>query len=140
MPFDPTRPSSDRNRARPLTAAEAVVQSEMKSRIMTLKRVPRLGLGMVILGVGGITRVFERQHGRTVADIPVTLPGGHQTMLTFGQVASMVLIPIGAIAAVAGFFLYRRALRDAMANPITAGIFDPSVEWPEEPEAIRLPL
>lgn len=71
------------------------------------------------------------RYGRVVPDILVTLPGGHATMMTFGQVASLFIIPLGVVLAVAAFYLNRRFTREAMANPVTAGIFDPSVKWPE---------
>jgi hypothetical protein len=83
-----------------LTAAEAFVQSEAKSRIMPF--------------------------------VHVTFPGGRQALLTFGQTVSVFTIPIGVLIGTAGFFLHRRFQREALADPVTAGIFDPSVEWPSD--------
>jgi hypothetical protein len=93
----------------------------------------QIGLGLALVGLLGVTRVMERRHvGRDVVpDIPVTLPGGHLTMMTFGQVASLFILPLGVVLAVVAFSLNRRFTREAMANPVTAGIFDPSVEWPD---------
>ncbi len=135
MPFDPTRPTSDRNRARPSTAADAFVQAEAKSRITVTQHATRIGLGLTLVGVLGLTRIFERRRlysPAQVADIPIKFPGGQTAMLTFGQVASLCITPLGLIVAAVAFYLNRRFTREAMANPTTAGIFDPSVEWPEQ--------
>lgn len=135
MVFDPTRPSSDRNRARPLTAAEAVIQANAKSRITASLAAGKIGLALALVGTLGLTRVMERRRLNSVAlpDIRVTLPDGHPTMLTFGQVASLCVVPIGLALAIVGFYLNRRYTKEAMADPATAGIFDPSVEWSEKP-------
>jgi hypothetical protein len=129
MSFDITRPSSERNRARPVTAAEAFVQSEAKSRIMLSRRARRIGFTVAAAGL--ISVVYA--HG--MFDLPfmhVTFPGGRQALLTFGQTVSVFMIPIGLLIGTAGFFLHRRFRREALADPLTAGIFDPSVEWPSD--------
>ncbi len=48
------------------------------------------------------------------------------------QVVSLCLIPVGLLMGITAFILHRRYMRAAIADPITAAIFDPSVEWPEE--------
>ena len=129
MSFDITRPSSERNRARPLTAAEAFVQSEAKSRIMLSRQAQRIGFPLAAVGLIGVVY----RHG--FYDLPfvhVTFPGGRQALLTFGQTVSVFMIPIGLLIGTAGFFLHRRFRREALADPLTAGIFDPSVEWPSD--------
>jgi hypothetical protein len=137
MAFDPTRPSSDRNRARPLTAADAFAQSEAKSRIMMSRNARRIGF--TLAAVGAVGTILRRASLNETA-VLVRFPNGLSASLTLMQVVSVFLIPIGLVVGVAGLLLHRRYTREAMANPITAGIFDPSVEWPEEPEGIRLPL
>lgn len=128
MAFDPTRPSSERNRARPVTAAEAFVQAEAKSRIQLSKRAGRLGLFLALVGVIG---VFRR--GRfEFPDLTVTFPGLHPIPFTIFQFGALFLIPLGLVIVVTGFALHRKYMRAAMSDPVTAGIFDPSVEWPEE--------
>jgi hypothetical protein len=129
MNFDPARPSSATNRARPITAAAAFTQAEAKSRIMGSKNAIRVGLIMAMLGAFELLRY--RLIGR-VSDVAVTLPGGQIIGLTIQQLVGVLLIPIGLIVAAGAYVLHRRFLRAALADPVTAGIFDPSVEWPEE--------
>jgi hypothetical protein len=128
MIFDPTRPSSDRNRARPLTAAEAFVQSEAKSRIMMSRKARRVGFGLAVTGLIGF--VIPRR--LRDADVQVTFPDGRVMGFTIMQVVSLCLIPVGLLMGITAFILHRRYMRAAIADPITAAIFDPSVEWPEE--------
>ncbi len=130
--FDPARPSSVANRARPITAAAAFSQAEAKSRIMGSKNAIRIGLTMATLGLIASLRyrVFVR-----AADVTVKLPDGQIIGLTIQQFIGILLIPIGLITAVVACVLHRRFLRTALADPVTAGIFDPSVEWPEDVNA-----
>jgi hypothetical protein len=132
MPFDPTRPTSDRNRARPLTAADAFVQAEAKSRITNSRKASNIGIALTVVGIGGLTRLFEGRRFLINPDIHIAFPGGHSALLTVGQFASLFIVPAGMLLAVAGAYLNARFKRDAMANPVTAGIFDPSVEWSDK--------
>lgn len=128
MAFDPTRVSSDRNRARPLTAAQAFVHAEAKSQIMMAKNARRIGFTIAVVGA------FESAHGPSMLRsvfMTVTLPGRPPIGLTFQQVLGLIALPIGLAVGIAGFILYRKYMRTAIADPATAGIFDPSVEWPE---------
>lgn len=128
MRFDPTRPSSERNRARPLTAAEAFVQAEAKSRIMMSRNARRAGFGFAIFGVVGALWRSRYQ----IADLSVRFPGGRTILLSVGQFVCILVIPLGLVIGTVGYFLHRRYMRDAMTDPLTAAIFDPSVEWPED--------
>lgn len=94
---------------------------------MLSRRARRIGFTVAAAGLIGVVYA----HG--MFDLPfmhVTFPGGRQALLTFGQTVSVFMIPIGLLIGTAGFFLHRRFMREALADPLTAGIFDPSVEWP----------
>ncbi|HEV8410625.1 MAG TPA: hypothetical protein VGQ30_08955 [Gemmatimonadaceae bacterium] len=88
----------------------------------------RTGFGLAVTGLVGI--VFR--HG--IFDNPflkITLPGGREILLTVMQSASVLFVPIGLIIGITGFILHRRYMRAAISDPVIAGIFDPTVEWPK---------
>ena len=79
----------------------------------------------------GVARALGRRRYQA-PDFNVTFPGGHSMSLTVLQIVSILLIPLGLVIGTLGYFLHRKFMRDAMSDPLTAAIFDPSVEWPED--------
>jgi ABC-type transporter Mla maintaining outer membrane lipid asymmetry permease subunit MlaE len=128
MAFDPTRVSSDRNRARPLTAAQAFVHAEAKSKIMMAKNARRTGF---LISAAGLFELARFPSALRSAVLTVTFPGRTPIGLTGMQVIGLVALPVGLVIGITGFFVYRKYMRAAISDPATAGIFDPSVEWPE---------
>jgi len=105
------------------------MQAEAKSRITMSRNARRSGFTVAAAGLLGTVW----RHGTFDSPfLTITLSDGRRIVFTAMQSISLVSIPIGLLIGIAGFVLHRRYMRNAIADPTTAGIFDPSVAWPDE--------
>ena len=96
---------------------------------MMARKARRFGFGLAVIGaIELVARPFFLRR----SDLLISFPGGTSVPLTFAQAAGIVAIPVGLLIGATAFVMHRRFTRAAMADPVTAAIFDPSVEWPTD--------